>query len=500
MAAHATRGYAASSMKPSPRPPTPGLLRRVLGALLSLVWLAVVVIAPLGAAWVASSLAAHAGWSVRAAAASGLLVFPVLPLVWEFVSTWRSARRPKRTPPWLSRGDRIVLRTLFVSIVMVGTLCALDPQRAFVALNSRGDWMLDGRHDPRAEDVRRGLFWSAARFPWLAQRAQEAALRPGTRPLPTGLARVLPTSSGDTPRTVLPPPPPPPRDPHAWPWDDTLHPAVAALPASAETSPEAVGRYLAAAERDPWRLARAVHDYVADRVAYDVDAYRAGVYPPQDALTTFRSRRSVCAGYAALFEAIGRAAGLTVETVAGRARGLVSTGMGEGHAWSAVQLDGRWHLLDTTWDAGYVDAGGFHKQYGTRYFLAPPEVFVTKHFPDDARWQLLPVPRSEGEYMRAPALDPRFFAHGLGLVSPDRAESDARGTVTVTVNNPQRASLTAAVRPEGGPSVPCEVTGDAVVTARCPLGGNDLHEVTLFVARERFTTHWSAGVLRVHNR
>ena len=64
-----------------------------------------------------------------------------------------------------------------------------------------------------------------------------------------------------------------------------MHPAVRALPASAETSPEAVGRYLAAHENDPWRLARAVHDYVADRVEYDVASYRAGVYPPQDAAT-----------------------------------------------------------------------------------------------------------------------------------------------------------------------------------------------------------------------
>lgn len=38
------------------------------------------------------------------------------------------------------------------------------------------------------------------------------------------------------------------------------------------------------------------------------------------------------------------------------------------------------------------------------------------------------------------------------------------------------------------------------MTARCPLAGDGLHEVMLFVARERYGTHWSAGVLRVHNR
>lgn len=500
MAARPPRGYAPPpGMKPPPpRPPPAAPLRRALGVALTSVWCALVVLAPLVAAWVASSLAAHAGWRVGAAAASGLLVFPVLPVAWELVASWRASRRPARGRAWLSRGDRVVLRTLAVSVAFVGTLLALDPQRAFVALNSRGDWMLDGRRDPRAESVRRGLFSSAARLQWLVQRARDEAQRPVARPLPAGVARVLPTRV-DNP--VQPAPrPSPARDPHAWPWDDALHPAVASLPASAETSPEAVGRYLAAAEADPLRRARAVHDYVADRVVYDVEAYRAGVYPPQDALTTFRTRRSVCAGYAALFEAIGRAAGLTVETVTGRARGLVHAGMGEAHAWSAVRLDGRWHLVDTTWDAGHVDAEGFHKQFGARYFLAPPEVFGTKHFPDDARWQLLPVARTEGEYLRTPALDPRFFAHGLRLVSPDRAESDARAALAVVVDNPQGASLMVSVRPDGGASLACDVEGVARVTARCPLAGDGLHEVTLFVARERYTTHWSAGVLRVHNR
>ncbi len=496
-------------MKPPPRRSTPGFTRRVVGAVFSVGWVALVVVAPLAAAWVASSRAAHAGWSVGAAAASGLLVFPVLPVVWEAFASWRKARRPTRGRSYFTRTDRLVLRTLAVSLALILGLVVHDPAATFVALNSRGDWMLDGRHDPHAETARRALFWTAERFALLARVTDDNPFRPGTtvrpvpRPLPTYEAAVAPPVTDGAALGLPPGPPPPPaapRDPHAWPWDEAQHPAVAALSPADEASPEAVGRALAAAEPDPWRLARAVHDYVSDRVAYDVASYRTGVYPPQDAATTFRSRRSVCAGYAALFEAIGRAAGLTVETVTGRARGMVTTGMGEGHAWNAVRLDDRWHLVDTTWDAGYVNAEGFHKRYGTRYFLTPPEVFVAKHFPDDPRWQLLPTARTEGEYMRAPALDPGFFAQGLRLVSPDRAESDARGEVVVTVDNPRRVSVMVTVRPDGGPSSPCAATGDAVVTARCPLRGADLHEVVFFTAERRVGTHWSVGAVRVHNR
>ena len=57
-----------------------------------------------------------------------------------------------------------------------------------------------------------------------------------------------------------------------------------------------------------------------------------------------------------------------------------------------------------------------------------------------------------------------------------------------------------SVRPDGGASLACALEGEGRVTARCPLAGDGLHEVMLFVARERYGTHWSAGVLRVHNR
>ena len=504
--------------QPSPSEPRASLPWTIASSALYLAWTALVIVAPLAAAWVASSIAAHAGGSMRAAAASGLVVFPLLPAAWEALSAWRRARRAVTARRFLTLTDRLVLRTLAVSVVFLGALLARGPQRVFVALNARGDWMLDGQHDARSESARRSLFWLASKSEWLYRATDDNPFHHDGRSRPKPLdervvARtVTRTDTNTTPDPSPPTPDPPaptpvetpvaraPVDPHAWPWRGGLHEAVASLPAAVETSPASVGRYLATQERDPWKLARAVHDYVSDRVAYDVDAYRNGVYPPQDADTTFRTRRSVCAGYAALFTAIGTAAGLTVETVVGRARGMVDTGMGEGHAWNAVKLDGRWHLVDTTWDAGYVNADGFHKRYGTMYFLTPPEAFVTKHFPDEARWQLLDAPRSPGEFMRAPSLDPEFFAHGLRLVTPDRAESDAHGVVEVVIDNPLHRALMVDVNPDGASSSRCDLSGDTRVTARCELTGSDLHRVIIFASEQRYGMYWSVGSLRVHNR
>src|SRR5262245_36749849 len=64
-----------------------------LKAVVYVVWIALIVVAPLAAAWVASSLAAHAGGSTRVASASALLFFPVLPVGWEIYASWRRARR-----------------------------------------------------------------------------------------------------------------------------------------------------------------------------------------------------------------------------------------------------------------------------------------------------------------------------------------------------------------------------------------------------------------------
>lgn len=496
--------------QPPPVAPRRRPLLSLLRLILSSLWLGLVVVAPLTAAWVASSLAAHAGASTRLALASALLVFPVVPLLWEAFAAWRRARRPA-TRRFLTLSDRLVLRTLAVSFVFVGALLARNPQRAFEALNGRGDWMLDGRHDRHAETARRTLFRVAAKSAWLYHLADAPPPRP--QPLPEReVARVTPTPSGtgptpsgtgptpsvDEPAPVLPPPP---RDPHAWPWPaDELHAAVLALTPADETSPAAVGRFLAAHEHDQWHLARAVHDYVADRIAYDVASYRAHRYPPQDAETTFRTRLSVCAGYAALFRAVGRAAGLTVEVVRGRARHAVTDGMGEGHAWNAVKLDDRWYLVDTTWDAGGVDDEGFHKHYGTSYFLTPPEVFLSKHYPDEDRWQLLPVARTPGEFLRMPPLRPQFFGYGLRLVSPDRAESDARAFVNVVIDNPRRVWMMVSVRTDGGEEARCEVSRGSSTTARCPLNGRDLHEVVFFASNQQYGSYEGVGSLSVHNR
>ena len=79
-----------------------------------------------------------------------------------------------------------------------------------------------------------------------------------------------------------------------------------------------MARYLGDRESEPFRLVKALHDYVADRVAYDAPALASRI--PQDAETVFRTRKGVCAGYAKLLAALGKAAGVEIQYLVGDAR------------------------------------------------------------------------------------------------------------------------------------------------------------------------------------
>jgi transglutaminase-like putative cysteine protease len=498
-------------------PPRAAAALRVAGALvlgpLKLAWITLLVAAPLCAAWVASSMAARSGGSTRVALASALLVFPVAPALWELAASRRRAKGGPPERPRLTRSDRLALRTLFASAVFLGVLLARSPQQVFLSLNARGDWMLDGRREPWVEDARRWLLRAAAGSQWLYRLTDDNPLRRTTdrappRPVETR-STITPASErpadGPAPSDKPPPVRPvnPPQDPRAWPFPEELHAAVREVPSEQESGPQSVGRYLASRVSDRHELAKAVHDYVADRVAYDVESYRAGSFPPQDAETVFRTRRSVCAGYAALFQAIGAAAGLEIQIIVGRGRGAVQDGMGEAHAWNAVRLDDRWHLVDTTWDAGYVDGTQFHKRFSTMYFLTPPDAFIPRHWPDDPHWQLLAPPRTEGDYLRMPLLRPDFFAHGLSLLEPSRGEFDATGPFDVRIDNPRRRSLLVSLYPvAGGAPERCPSDDGLAERARflCAPNATGDYQVRIFASTERYSTHHEVGTLRAHRQ
>lgn len=101
----------------------------------------------------------------------------------------------------------------------------------------------------------------------------------------------------------------------------------------------------------------AIHDYVATAATYDYEAAELINRGVRD-LTVARSQEAygilvagtaVCNGYAQAFKVIADAAGLEVVTVTGEAWSGPTSG---GHAWNRVLIDGRWLVVDVTWDDG----------------------------------------------------------------------------------------------------------------------------------------------------
>ncbi len=461
--------------------------------------------------WLASSLAAYLGGPPWVAWTVGALMFPVIPGVLEF-HAW-THRRPN-SKAWLTPIDRLSLRTFAVGLTFLAVLLYFNPQTAFVALSTRGDWMLDGVRDHRADSARRVLFAAAGGLEWLyratksnpykahidkearqrseeaehelaKQQGQDSAARhehervkqDGTKTTKetdqevaeqddTELSQNVSKDANDDALETTEKQDEEVVQKHKqnfvqltntekkWPWKQAvLHHAVVTMPASVETSIKSVARYLAKQEKDPTLRIKALHDYVADRIAYDSDAFYSGNIPDQDAQSVFKTRKSVCAGYANLLSALAAAINEKIVVVTGDARDPTNPGQltdGRGHAWNAARIGGRWYLIDACWDSGNVSREkGFTKSYRTDYLLPPPEVMIADHFPEEKTWQLLAQPLSQGEFLRRPMLRPSFRSADLILVSPQRAQNEAKSKAVVIVKNPDNQWLMAGLEQDG---------------------------------------------------
>ena len=203
-------------------------------------------------------------------------------------------------------------------------------------------------------------------------------------------------------------------------------------PAEAERSFDSLAAWLGRPARTDREKARVIYRWLAQNIAYDVEALRRGDIRNSDVqpMAVLRRRKSVCDGYARLFLELGQRMGLEVERVVGYGKGAGSEAgqpipPGSNHAWNAVKIDGKWELVDATWGAGHTNGDKFIRKFNEAYFLPPPENFIYDHFPDYDRWQLIENPVSRADFSRMAHISPAFLDNGLGL------ESHLGNTITV---------------------------------------------------------------------
>jgi transglutaminase/protease-like cytokinesis protein 3 len=303
-----------------------------------------------------------------------------------------------------------------------------------------------------------------------------------------------------------------PKDPNGWPLAEEPDAIVTAMPE--QPTVEAAGRYLASNISDPHRLAKALHDFVILRLTYDKPTSElAGAdlarRPSQEAVDVFAARTAVCEGYARLYAALGKAAGLEVAFITGYIRDgqrhpnedatsdeqVKQALEGFLHAWNAVKIDGQWLLVDTTWDDP-VSASGTDN-YSTTYLFTPPRVFAYDHLPEEPEWQLVAKPIGVGDFARQPLLSPYVGRLGVSLQEPTRSQvTTTDGEVEVDLGNPFHATLDLEVDHDN-----CvRVSNELVSKFRCRVAPGQ-HEITLYGAPGAHATELrSFGTILVNSR
>ena len=286
----------------------------------------------------------------------------------------------------------------------------------------------------------------------------------------------------------------------SWPLDKRLHPAIANIPRNVEVNIESVAHYIMQQESNSFLRLKAIHDYVATRINYDVSAYRSRRYPPQDAETVFKTGMGVCSGMAKLVQALGEAMGMEVVYITGDYRGQFGNLSGEGHAWNAANIDGNWFLIDATWDSGYLENGRFVKQYQTHYLFAPPEVMAVSHFPKDAAWQLLSRPLNRIDFLKQPMLKPGFFAEGFRLLFPTRTQISVRNTAQIGLENAQNRWLMAEAVVQGTRrSFLCIQPTRQTEKMSCRFPDSGRYEVRLFSSDQKYGQYNYIGAIEFYS-
>jgi hypothetical protein len=189
------------------------------------------------------------------------------------------------------------------------------------------------------------------------------------------------------------------------------------------------------------------HDFVIAYLNFDIKAFRkstASFFPKaakrQDAMSVVRSGYAVEQGYANLFKAVCEAMNITCEVAPGYARDYRFNPFEKNevkkkratHYWNIVQVDERWFIVDTAWDAGRVVDNKplvFDKSYSTEYLFVNPQFFVYTHLPYNLNHELMEYLIQPEDFAQLPYQRPLYFEKVLQMSPRLIKEYDVSGEV-----------------------------------------------------------------------
>ena len=283
---------------------------------------------------------------------------------------------------------------------------------------------------------------------------------------------------------------------------------VLATPEEQTESVEKLSVYLTSRWEGDRNKAYAIFRWLSFNVAYDVDGFFGRTEKKTcDSASVLRHRTSVCAGYANLFDALGKAAGLQVHTINGYAKGY---GFEPGqqikdtnHVWNGVQINGEWFICEPTWGAGYLGADlMFHRSPDVSMFLMDPEFAICSHYPSDEQWQLLEKPISKEEFEKLVVPSGRIHQMGVEILSHKESmyDIDDADHIEMMFYSPSLKMLRGDLKDFSGREyegrrwtqiLPCGVN-QVKLKAQFPAPGK--YKLNLYVRDEVTHTKWLSGM------
>lgn len=138
----------------------------------------------------------------------------------------------------------------------------------------------------------------------------------------------------------------------------------------------------------------ALHDWICSYMYYDEDSLAGDDTPQYYPTDILKTRKAVCLGYATLMASLCRSIDLPCNVVSGYALGNIGVDEStswtdetvatteQNHAWNEVYVDGRWMIVDTTWDCPNRIVGGemvSESEVSHLYFDANIQFFSNNH-------------------------------------------------------------------------------------------------------------------------
>lgn len=164
------------------------------------------------------------------------------------------------------------------------------------------------------------------------------------------------------------------------------------LEVSVDTDISDMAYSITSSARSNYEKARLIHDWVAENIYYDYDYFNGNKESTAlSAKDVFVSKCSVCEGYANLTMVLMHSVRIPCIKVEGYALGvgtkdewstsIINTSQ-TNHTWNEAYVDGRWIVIDTTWDSdNSFENGKFTKwEISSEYFDVSDENMAINHF------------------------------------------------------------------------------------------------------------------------